>query len=117
MASAPNPISVRKTERTVAKIGRSMKLWVTGKFLSSRSWFWPWPSTLAVSGGVVMDDAVLRRDLGAGNGAHEAVDDDAVARLEPRLDHAQSAAKVACGHDLRFHGCISADGHHQPLRL
>ena len=29
MASAPSPISVRKTLSTVAKIGRSMKLWVT----------------------------------------------------------------------------------------
>jgi hypothetical protein len=31
MASAPSPISVRKTLSTVAKIGLSMKLWVTAR--------------------------------------------------------------------------------------
>src|ERR1700749_2721311 len=79
MASAPSPISVRKTLSTVAKIGLSMKLWVTARscfslccqaFLSALL-----PSALATGAGVVMDGAVLGRDLGAGNRAHQAVDD------------------------------------------
>src|ERR1700742_639960 len=101
IASAPSPISVTKTLSTVAKIGLSMKLWVM-----EGSCFDPdvSASALTVRGGVVMEGAVLRRDLGAGNGAHQAIDDDAVARLKARLDHAQAAAKIACCHDLGLHG-------------
>src|SRR5215831_6934198 len=90
MASAPSPISVRKTLRTVAKIGLSMKLWVT-----ARSCFFSlvvMRSALPVGAGVEVNGAVLRRDLAAGNGAHQSVDDNAVAWLEARLDHPQPAA-------------------------
>src|ERR1700749_3257616 len=92
MTSAPSPISVRKTLSTVAKIGLSMKLWVMARsrvqpVLSALS-----SSASPVGAGVEFDGAVLRRHLGSGNGAHQAVDDDAVARLEAGLDHPQSAA-------------------------
>src|SRR5215469_16150562 len=71
MASAPSPISVRKTLRTVAKIGLSMKLWVTARSCC----FSPVvtlcvESALAVGAGVEVNGAVLWRDLAAGHGAH-----------------------------------------------
>src|SRR5262245_16712896 len=117
MASAPSPISVRKTLSTVAKIGLSMKVWVTarsGSFQSCPVALW---SALPVGAGIEMDGAVLRRDLAARNGADQAVDDDAVARLEARLDDPQAAAQLAGRHDLRLHGFVRADCHDQPLRL
>src|SRR5262245_9004507 len=117
MPSAPSPISVRKTLSTVAKIGLSMKLWVTARscvqpVLSTLS-----SSALPVGSGVVVDGTVLRRDLAAGNGAHQPVDNNALAGFQAGLDHPQSAAKFAGGDDLRFHRAIRADRHHQMLRL
>src|SRR6185437_14545666 len=71
----------RKTLSTVAKIGLSMKVWVTARscvqpVLSALSF-----SALPVGAGIEMDGAFLRRDLVAGYGAHQAVDDDAVVCL------------------------------------
>src|SRR6185312_4500293 len=132
MASAPSPISVRKTLSTVAKIGLSMKVWVMLWSLmrlevhlspAGRGGRSACPSLLTsysalpVGAGVEFDGAVLRRDLAAGNRAHQAVDDDAVARFETGLDHAQAAAQLAGGHDLRLHRSVSGNRHHQPLRL
>src|ERR1700744_125289 len=116
MASAPSPMSVRKTLSTVAKIGLSMKLWVTARSCFSFC-CQAFLSALAIGAGVVMDGAVLRRDLGAGNRAQQAVDDNPVGGLEAGLDHPQPTAKLARGYDLRLYGRVGGNRHHQVLRL
>src|SRR6185369_3831380 len=109
MASAPSPTKVTKTLRTVAKMGRSMKIWATRMVL--------FPVLTPVGGGVVMDCAVLRGDLGAGDGVHQAIDDHAVARSKARSDDPQPAAQIPGLDELGHNGAVRGDRHDHMLRL
>src|SRR5258708_9347444 len=115
MASAPSPINVTKTLRTVAKIGGSLKLCErrTAELLFQDCF--SLGLAVAVGGGVIADRAVLGRDLGARDGAHQTIDDDAVARLQAGFDDAQSAAKFADLHDLGRYGAVPTNRHDQML--
>src|ERR1700730_14512656 len=91
-----------KTDRTVAKIGRSTKKCdrftaTAGSMLSRR-----------------LDLSRLRADLGARPRPHEPVDDDAVARFEAGADDAEAVIGHRTGtHDLCLDGAVLLHGHHQ----
>src|ERR1700720_3229655 len=90
-----------KTDRTVAKIGRSMKKCdrftaVPRSRLRGR-----------------LDLARLRRDLAAGPGPPQPVDDDAVGRREARADDAEAVIGHRTGtHDLGLDRAVILHGHH-----
>src|SRR5262245_59248892 len=95
-----------KTERTVAKIGRSTKkcdmfIAVAGSMSSRR-----------------LDLSGLRRDLAAGPRPHEPVDDNPVARLKTRADDAKAILSHGpWTHDFRLDSAVVFHGHHHLARL
>src|SRR5438270_739305 len=90
-----------KTDRTVAKIGRSMKK--CDKFIAA--------SRSGLSGGLNLTR--LRRDLAAGPRPHQPVDDDAVGRRESGTDDAESVVGHRAGtHDLLCDCTVVLHGHH-----
>src|SRR3984893_13781732 len=97
---------ITKTDRTVAKIGRSTKK--CDRFM-------------ATAGSVVsrrLDLSRLRADLGAKPSPHEPVDDDAVARFEAGADDAEAVIGHRTGtNDLLLDGAVLLHGHHQLARL
>src|SRR6202043_1834685 len=69
MASARSPISVSKTLRTVAKIGRSIKLCERRTAELRFQDCFSLGRTVAIGGRVIADRAVFGRDLGARTGS------------------------------------------------
>src|SRR3954467_1031656 len=97
---------MRKTDRTVAKIGRSTKkcdiFIAAARSMPSRR----------------LDLSRLRCDLGAWPRPYQPVDDDPVARIEARADDAETVI----GHRTRaprllLDGAVLFHGHHHLARL
>src|SRR5205085_8668060 len=95
-----------KTDRTVAKIGRSMKK--CDRFIAA--------SRSGLSGR--LDLTRLRRDLAAWPRPHQPIDDDAVGRRETGTDDAQAVVGHRAGsHNLLRDRTVLLHGHHHLARL
>src|SRR5215831_2155504 len=103
-----------KTDRTVAKIGRSTKKCETFiEFARSdvRTARRSMPSRR-------LDLSRLRGDLAAGARAHEPVDDDPIARFEAGADDAEAIlGDGPWPHNLRLDSAILLHRHHHLARL
>src|SRR5262245_39459751 len=87
-ANATAPRITNTIDSTAAKIGRSMKKWEIF-IVCAQALF------LRGAGHGRLRRAGLRRYLDAGTCAHQAFDDDTVARLEPALDDAVAVVERA----------------------
>src|ERR1043166_787240 len=101
------PMMTKTIETTAAKIGRSMKKCEMRSGAVS-------VALGAGSGRGRRSALLLRRHLGAGPHAHEALDDDAIVLVQIFLDHAQPVDRLAERHVARARDVLAVD-HHQEL--
>src|SRR5262249_61773633 len=121
--SASSPATKMRTERTPAKIGRSMKnleifMGASRRYSRARSALHDSARALCIVGtplGLAVHADQMRRDEWARAHALQPVDDDALARLQATRDHAQAVDRRA-QHDLAiFRFVVAIDHHHEPL--